>query len=79
MDEPEPIIATAARFQRKGGREVTARSPTREDAQAAASWLLDRMSRLHPNLAVSSRGEKTAGQYLASLHVLSHPLDYDVP
>lgn len=67
--DPAPIIATAERLERKGGREVMARCPTNEDAEAAASWLVDRMSRLHPDLAVCSRVDKTAGQFLVSLFV----------
>ena len=67
--DPAPIIATAERLERKGGREAMARCPTHEDAEAVAAWLLDRMSRLHPDLAVSSRVDKTAGQYLVSLYV----------
>ena len=67
--DPAPIIATAERLQRKGGREVMARCPTHEDAEAAESWLIDRMSRLNPDLAVNSRVDKTAGQFLVSLYV----------
>lgn len=67
--DPAPIIPTAERLERKGGREVMARCPTNEDATAAADWLVDRMSRLHPELTVKSRIDKTAGQYLVSLHV----------
>ena len=37
--DPAPIIATAERLLRKGGREAMARCPTKEDAEAAASWL----------------------------------------
>ena len=67
--DPAPIIATVERLQRKGGREAMARCPTNQDAEAVASWLVDRLSRLSPELAVQSRIDKAAGQYLVSLYV----------
>ena len=67
--DPAPIISTVERLERKGGREVMARCPTHDDAEAAANWLVDRVSRLHPDLVISSRVDKTAGQYLVSLYV----------
>ena len=65
--EPASIIAAAERLERKGGREAMARCPTQEDADAAAAWLIDRMSRLSPDLSVSSQVTSTGGQYLISL------------
>jgi len=65
--EPASIIAAAERLERKGGREAMARCPTQEDAEAAAQWLVDRMSRLSPGLNVSSLITSTGGQYLISL------------
>ena len=67
--DPAPIIATAERLERKGGRETMARCASSDDAQAVADWLVDRMSRLHPGLAVSSRIDSAGGQYLVSLCV----------
>lgn len=67
--DPAPIIATAERLLRKGGREAMARCPTKEDAEAAASWLTDRMSRLEPDLAVKCRVDNAGGQFLVSLFV----------
>ena len=64
-----PIIATAERLLRKGGREAMARCPTKEDAEVAASWLTDRMSRLEPDLAVKCRVDNAGGQFLVSLFV----------
>ncbi|MGB7347136.1 MAG: hypothetical protein WBD20_23135 [Pirellulaceae bacterium] len=65
--DPASIIAAAERLERKGGREAMARCPTQEDADAAAAWLIDRMSRLSPGLNVSSQIASTGGQYLVSL------------
>ncbi|QDT04309.1 hypothetical protein K227x_26990 [Rubripirellula lacrimiformis] len=65
--EPASIIAAAERLERKGGREAMARCPTRQDADAVADWLVDRMSRLAPNLTLKSQIASTGGQYLVSL------------
>ena len=67
--DPAPIIATAERLKRKGGREAMARCPTQEDADAVADWLADRMSRLEPDIDVKSRVDNTGGQFLVSLFV----------
>ncbi len=48
--DPAPIVATVDRLRRKGGREVVARCPTRPEAEAAGTWLLDRLSRFAPDL-----------------------------
>lgn len=61
------IIPMVDRLQRKGGREVVARCPDRADADAAAAWLVDRVSRLEPELDVSSEIEAGGGQYLVIL------------
>src|ERR1700710_3002729 len=52
--EPAPLIAVAERLERKGGREVVGRCPTKRDAQDAAEWLADRFSRLVPDLPVAA-------------------------
>ena len=62
--EPAPIVATVERLTRKGGREVVARCPSRADADQAAAWLLDRLSRFAPDLAVRTQVEEGGGQYL---------------
>ena len=66
--DPAPIIAAAERLERKGGREAMARCPTRKDADAVAAWLIDRFSRLSPDLEVHTEIATTGGQYLVSLH-----------
>ena len=65
--EPAPIVATVARLARKGGREVVARCPSRADAEKAAAWLVDRLSRFAPELAVSTLVEAGGGQFLVVL------------
>jgi hypothetical protein len=65
--DPAPLIATAERLQRKGGREAMARCPTQEDAKETADWLVDRMSRLAPDLTLKSQITSSGGQYLVSL------------
>ncbi len=65
--DPSPIIPSVERLVNKGGREVMARCPTRADAQEAAAWLLDRISRLEPGLDVSSDIDEGGGQYLVAL------------
>jgi len=65
--DPAPIVATVERLSRKGGREVVARCPSRGDADAAAAWLVDRLSRFAPDLAVSTAVEPGGGQFLLVL------------
>lgn len=65
--DPVPLIATIERLRRKGGREIFARCMTSEDADAVAAWLVDRVSRLEPELSVESRVDEGGGQYLVSL------------
>jgi len=65
--DPAPIIATVERLQRKGGREVVARCPTRDDADAAAAWLVDRIARLEPDLELTTEVEPGGGQHLLIL------------
>lgn len=62
-----PIFATVDRLQRKGGREVIGRCPTREDAELAGVWLLDRLSRLAPDLSVTTSVEPGGGQFMLVL------------
>lgn len=62
-----PIVETVERLSRKGGREVVARCPGRDDAEQAGAWLVDRISRLTPDLAVTTRVESGGGQYVLVL------------
>lgn len=65
--EPAPLIGVADRLGRKGGREVVARCPSRTDADETADWLVDRFSRLAPELAVTATIEPGGGQFLVAL------------
>lgn len=65
--EPAPLITVAERLERKGGRELVARCPRRNDAQEAADWLTDRFSRLVPGLPVAATVEPGGGQFLVAL------------
>ncbi|MFE9750728.1 hypothetical protein ACFYOT_37965 [Saccharothrix saharensis] len=65
--EPAPLIAVAARLERKGGREAVARCPTRKDAEETAEWLVDRFSRLTPELQVTADVQAGGGQFLVIL------------
>lgn len=65
--DPAPILTSVERLERKGGREVVARCPSEADAQEAADWLGDRLSRLRPGAALSVAAEPGGGQYLVVL------------
>ena len=65
--DPAPIIASVERLQRKGGREVMARCPTQANADEAGVWLVDRISRLEPDLQVTAEITPGGGQYLLAL------------
>ena len=65
--EPAPLITVAERLERKGGRELVARCPTRKDAQEAADWLVARFSRVMPGLPVAANVDAGGGQYLVTL------------
>jgi hypothetical protein len=68
--DPAPIASTVERLTRKGGREVVARCPNRADAEEAAVWLLDRLSRFAPELAVTTQVEAGGGQFLLVLRTV---------
>ena len=65
--DPAPIITSVERLQRKAGREVMARCPTKSDADEAATWLADRIGRLAPDLDATVDVESGGGQFLVSL------------
>lgn len=65
--DPAAIIPAVERLERKGGREAMARCTTKADAQATADWLVDRLSRLAPDLTVSTKIEPGGGQFLVVL------------
>jgi hypothetical protein len=65
--DPAPILATVEQLERKGGRSVVARCPSQADADDAAAWLVDRISRLRPALVVTTAVEPGGGQFLLVL------------
>ena len=65
--DPAPIIASVERLARKSGREVMARCPTLADGQEAATWLIDRISRLRPDMLATTEIEPGGGQFLLIL------------
>ena len=65
--DPSPIVATVDRLARKGGKEVIARCPSEEDAELASTWLLDRLSRYVPDMALKTRVTSGGGQYMLFL------------
>jgi hypothetical protein len=68
--EPAPIVPAVERLTRKDGREVVARCPSRTDAETAAVWLLDRLSRFAPQLTFATQVEPGGGQFLLVLRAL---------
>ncbi|MBK5287212.1 MAG: hypothetical protein JJE46_01975 [Acidimicrobiia bacterium] len=69
--DPAPILATLERLARKSGREIMARCPTRADADQAATWLADRVTRLTPDLDLATEVESGGGQFLLVLRTPS--------
>jgi len=65
--DPAPLIAVAERLHRKGGREVVARCSDQADAQQSADWLVDRFSRLTPDMPVTATVDPGGGQFLVAL------------
>jgi hypothetical protein len=65
--DPAPIIETVDALKRKPGRIVVARCPTRDDGDAAAAWLIDRVSRLSPDVRLTADVEPGGGQFLVVL------------
>ena len=65
--DPAVILTTVDRLGRKGGREIVGRCLERDDATRAAEWIVDRVSRLEPDLAVAADVEPGGGQFLVVL------------
>jgi len=69
VSDPAPIFETVERLLRKGGREAVARCPSELDAEQAANWLLDRLSRLAPGTIFHTEITAGGGQYLIKLSI----------
>ena len=67
--DPSPIFETVERLRKKGGREIIARCPGQTEANEAAAWLLDRLGRLAPELALSTEVSSGGGQYVIFLRL----------
>ena len=67
VGDPAAIIVSVDRLANKGGREIMGRCPTHSDALDAADWLIDRISRLEPELELTSDIQEGGGQYLVAL------------
>ena len=65
--DPAVIITSVERLQRKGGREIMARCPTKSDADDAASWLADRLTRLAPDATLTTQVDAGGGQFMVVL------------
>lgn len=65
--DPAVIIPSVDRLVVKGGREIFGRCPTEADAEQAAEWLVDRISRLEPGLDVTSEIQEGGGQFMVVL------------
>ncbi len=66
--DPAPIVTTIEQLQRKKGRAVVGRFPSASDADVAASWLADRLTRLSPDYVFRTSVDQGGGQYLLTLH-----------
>jgi hypothetical protein len=67
--DPSPIFETVERLRKKGGREIIARCPGEQEANEASSWLLDRLSRLAPELSFETQVSSGGGQYVLALKI----------
>ena len=67
VSDPAVLLTVVDRLERKGGREVVGRCPNVSDANDAAGWLADRLSRLAPTLNVATTVEPGGGQQLLVL------------
>ena len=65
--DPAVILAAVDRAQRKGGREIMGHCSDEADAQTAARWLVDRISRLEPSLEVTADVEPGGAQFMVVL------------
>jgi hypothetical protein len=69
MFDPAPILQTVERLATKGGRELVVRCAQRSDADALATWLVDRLSRLVPRTSFDASVNEGGGQFLVALTV----------
>lgn len=65
--DPSPIFESVERLRAKGGREIVARCMDERDAQLASEWLLDRLSRLAPDVRFATQITPGGGQFVLAL------------
>jgi hypothetical protein len=65
--DPAPIFESVERLSRKGGREIVARCPSQSDADQAAEWLIDRLSRFAPDMDFETQITPGGGQFMLAL------------
>ena len=65
--DPAPIVQSTERLIAKGGRELVARCASKTDANEAARWIEDRLTRLVPGIAFSTKIDEGGGQFLLSV------------
>ena len=65
--DPSPIFEAVERLERKGGREIVARCPGQREADEAATWLLDRLTRLAPGVGFDVEIKSGGGQFMLAL------------
>ena len=67
--DPSPIFETVERLRKKGGREIIARCPGEQEANEASEWLLDRLSRLAPELSFETQVSSGGVQFVLALKI----------
>jgi hypothetical protein len=67
--DPSPIFETVERLRKKGGREIIARCPGEQEANEASAWLLDRLSRLAPELSFETQVSSGGGHFVLALKI----------
>ena len=67
--DPSPIFETVELLRKKGGREIIARCPGEQEANEASEWLLDRLSRLAPELSFETQVSSGGGQFVLALKI----------
>lgn len=65
--DPAPIVQSTERLIAKGGRELVARCASQADANEASRWIEDRLTRLVPGIAFTTRIDQGGGQFLLSV------------
>ena len=65
--DPSPIFESVERLRAKGGHEIVARCMDENDARQASDWLLDRLSRLAPDMRFATQISPGGSQFVLAL------------